>query len=245
MQKKKQFSRLQILRLGAQLSYALLLILSVYSENFIALIVFLAAALIGGAFYCGWLCPMGAAQEWLGNLGKKIFRGKRLRVPVKLERVLIGLRYLLMIAGLTGLALFYFIYFLSEPYISFTLILKGHTAYLTVSAAVYLGFMLLLALLVDRPFCRYFCTQGAQFGLLSLVRLFSIRRRSESCISCKLCDAACPTQVELHNRSHIRHPQCINCLKCITACPVPNTLSYGWAVSLPIKIKNKKENNNE
>lgn len=246
MQKKKKESRLQILRHITQLCYALLLIFSFYSENYTALIVFLVAALIGGTFYCGWLCPLGTAQEWLGSLGRKVFRGKRLKVPVKVERVLICLRYLLLIAGLTGLTLFHAIYFFSEPYISFTLILKGHTTYLAVSAAVYLGFMLLLALVIDRPFCRYFCTQGAQFGLLSLARVFSIRRRSQSCINCKLCDATCPAQVKIANRSHVRHMQCINCLKCISACPVPDTLSYGWALPLPVRLKRtKRRNDNE
>ena len=198
---------------------------------------------MGGAFYCGWLCPLGTIQEWLGSLGRRILGGKNFRMPPRVEHILMFLRYLLLIAGLTGVIAF--TYYFDEPYISFTSILEGNTSYLTTFSVTSLVFFLILALFVDRPFCRYFCTQGAQYGALSLGRLLSIRRHAVNCIDCKLCDKACPTQVMVSNKHHVRHFQCINCMKCISACPAPGALDYGWAVGGSKEVITKEEKSNE
>ena len=38
-------------------------------------LVFLLAVLLGPVF-CGWVCPLGTFQEWIGKLGKKLFKKK-------------------------------------------------------------------------------------------------------------------------------------------------------------------------
>ena len=62
---------------------------------------FLATAgttVIFGALFCGWLCPLGSIQDWVGKIGKKIFK-KRYNnfVPNKLDRILGYLRYVVLI----------------------------------------------------------------------------------------------------------------------------------------------------
>ena len=231
--KRKKWSWLQFARRSGQIGYILMVVLVLYSENFVSMLVLLGVALLGGAFYCGWLCPLGTAQEWVGHLGRKLLSGKRLRIPVRVERWLIFLRYVFLISGLLVWLGMAGLSFLSQPYQTFLSILAGQTAYITWLALAYLALFLLTALLIDRPFCRYFCTQGAQYGVLSLARVFSIRRNTDTCIHCLRCDEVCPTQVNISTRRHVRHPQCINCLECITACPVAGTLHYGWAFSKP------------
>ncbi len=231
--KRPQWSWLQFARRSGQIGYALAVILALYSEDFVTMLVLLGMALLGGAFYCGWLCPLGTAQEWIGYLGRKMLRGKRFRVPVKVERWLILSRYVLLLAGFLAWGGMAVLSFLSQPYQSFLSILTGQTAYITWFALAYLALFLISALLIDRPFCRYFCVQGAKYGALSLARVFSIRRDADTCVHCLRCDEACPTQVNISARGHIRHPQCINCLECISACPVAGTLRYGWAFSRP------------
>ncbi|MDC7223179.1 MAG: 4Fe-4S dicluster domain-containing protein, partial [Spirochaetales bacterium] len=105
---------------------------------------------------------------------------------------------------------------------------------------ILLAVFLLLSLFTDRPYCRYFCTEGARYGALSMGRLFSIRRNTESCINCKLCDRACPMGITVSQVKHVRNGQCVNCFECIAACPKKNTLSYGWVFQ-----KSAKENDNE
>ena len=41
---------------------------------------FLGVALVTitiGAAFCGYLCPLGSVQEWIGSIGKKIFKKRR------------------------------------------------------------------------------------------------------------------------------------------------------------------------
>ncbi len=229
--RQKSFSWLQAIRRCGQISYALITIFALFNNGLIAVLCLMGLALLGGAFYCGWLCPVGTAQEWIGYAGRKILRIKQFRFPVKVERWLMLSRYLFFAAGLLAWIGFTALTFIGQPYQTFMSILTGQITYITGIALAYLVFFLVVSLLIDRPFCRYFCTQGALFGALSMGRLFSIRRNSDTCINCQLCDKACPTQVIVSRKNHVRHPQCINCMECISACPVKGTLKYEWVLS--------------
>ena len=56
--------------------------------------VVLITLLIGTAF-CGYLCPLGSVQEWIGGLGKKIFRKRYNRfINEKADRIFGYLRFL-------------------------------------------------------------------------------------------------------------------------------------------------------
>ncbi len=230
--KKSRFTWRRLLRHFAQLGYLFLLAFSAYNENFTIIIILLILSLFGGAFFCGWLCPLGMAQEWLGRLGHQLLGGKRIKVPAKIERLLVFSRYFLLVAGLTGLGVFAFTYFISEPYQAFMGLITAQWSYIGLSVWLYLELLFLMSLFIDRPFCRYLCVQGAQYGALSLLRVFSIGRNAKLCINCRLCDKACPTQVVISTKNHVRNPQCVNCLDCIDACPVKGALKYKWV--LPI-----------
>ena len=54
----------------------------------------LLMTLVLGPVFCSYICPLGAVQEWIGKLGRRIF-GKRYNtfVPKKLHHVLKYLRY--------------------------------------------------------------------------------------------------------------------------------------------------------
>lgn len=56
-------------------------------------IVFALALLVGPAF-CGWVCPLGSFQEWIGKLGREI-SPKRFNkiIPGGIDRYLRYLRY--------------------------------------------------------------------------------------------------------------------------------------------------------
>ena len=109
-----------------------------------------------------------------------------------MERWLILSRYVLLLAGFLAWGGMAALSFLSQPYQSFLSILTGQTAYITWFALAYLALFLISALLIDRPFCRYFCVQGAKYGALSLARVFSIRRDADTCVHCLRCDESLP-----------------------------------------------------
>lgn len=113
-------------------------------------------------------------------------------------------------------------------------------AYTSVLTWIMLGSFILLSLFFNRPYCRYFCSEGARYGLLSLARIFTIKRDEEKCINCGKCSRSCPTQIDVASKKHIRNFQCINCFKCIEACPVKGALKYSFFYT-----KKTKEKTNE
>ena len=85
--------------------------------------------------------------------------------------------------------------------------------------------MIVLALFTDRPFCNYLCTGGARMGLLSVMRIFGIRRNTQVCGGCGQCSRKCPMNIDVARTDFVRHPNCIGCLQCVSTCP-KKCLSY-------------------
>lgn len=166
--------------------------------------------LLIGSFYCGWMCNFGALQEWIGWIGTKVL-GKKLVPPKKIDQVLSLLRYAAPILGIllitnslnarTGL---------------FNLFRGKELLNITLYSVI---FFLILSLIVDRPFCRWFCPQGAMYGIVSFLRIFTIKRNSNTCIQCKQCDRSCPMGIEVSTSEDVLNPQCVDCFKCLSHCP--------------------------
>jgi len=195
-----------------------------------ALILMFAALLLGilvGPVICGWVCPFGSIQEWLGKIGKKLFK-KRFNhfVPEKLDRYLRFTRYILMVLVIVNTAISGTLMFQDiDPYYA---LFNFWTSEIAISAYVILGVTVLLSLLVERPWCKYACPYGAVMGLTNLIRIFPVRRNKNTCISCKKCDVACPMNINVSNANVVRDHQCISCMKCTSdvACPVADTVLF-------------------
>jgi polyferredoxin len=224
MDRRRRALILRWLRAGSQALCLALAVFSIFKVNYAFFIAILAVSLILGNWFCGWLCPLGAVQDWLGQLGRRLFK-RRLHIPPKAERILSWVRYVLLGLSFLGLG---FVIFLSDPYRNFHGLLAGHLAYVGAASWVLLGLFLAASLLVDRPFCRYFCLEGAKYGLAGAARIFSIRRDPSLCLDCGACDRACPVQARISDRGHVRHPSCMNCLECLHACPSRGALKYAF-----------------
>ncbi len=101
---------------------------------------------------------------------------------------------------------------------------------LEMSLYIGLGLVLVLSLLMDRPFCRYICGFGALYGLLSMARVLTVKRDTGKCANCQRCDAACAMGIKVSTKKNVRSPHCISCLKCTSSCPVPKALTFGPAL---------------
>lgn len=198
-------------------------------------IILLVITAIGGAFYCGYLCPFGLLQELTSAIGKK-FKIKKRAMPDKLDNVLKLVRYVLF-ALVTFLAIpFVYTLLKFDARSNFFLILTGKPAKVAMVVSI-LGFAS-LSLFYNKIFCRYFCIQGAKYGLASFFRLFAIKRNVDSCINCKRCDKACDMNIKVSACDQtVNSFNCINCFECIKNCPKPNTLTYGMVVG---KTRSKK-----
>lgn len=172
--------------------------------------IFLSIIFIG-VFFCGFICPFGAIQDWIGMICKKIGI-PRFKVPQHIQQYLQCLRYLFYALSSVGIT---FVIFSARFEFN-------HKVFLSVFEwSVYgtIGLFLILSIFTDRPFCNYFCPKGAFFGMLSVMRLVSISRNENKCIHCHLCDKVCPMNIAVEQTDFVRHPNCINCMKCISACP--------------------------
>ena len=203
----------------------------IHDSSFILMIIVAALTITVGPAFCGWVCPMGSIQEWMGSLGRKLF-GKRYNrwLPGKLDRVLRYLRYLVLAWVIYATARSAQLVFAEvDPYFALFNFWTGEVA---ITALVILGVVLLLSLLVERPFCKYACPYGAVLGVLGLVRVFGIRREADTCISCGACDKACPMNIEVSSARTVRDHQCITCMRCTSeqACPVENTVDLVPAI---------------
>ncbi len=193
---------------------------------FILMYIVFFLAIVAGAVFCGWVCPLGSFQEWLASLGRKIF-GKRFNgfIPQRIDKYLKFLRYIVLALVLYFTAVSTVLVFADyDPYHALFRFWSGEVA---LSALIVLGAVIVLSVFVDRPFCKYACRYGAVLGLFNYFRIFQLRRSETRCIDCKACDRVCPMNIVVSDGNAIRDHQCISCLKCTSefACPVTSTVA--------------------
>lgn len=214
--------KLQTYRFVSQILFFLLGFTAFYSIFAWIKILYVVSAVIAGAFYCGWVCPFGMIQDVFGKIGSILFKNK-LRMPAAIQKYLIYMRYVLMGLFLILAANQIWNFSVYDSRIVFFR-LTALKAVETTAIVIMLLFIM-AGMVFDRPFCNYFCPEGARYGIISLVRIFSIRRNKESCISCTKCDRVCPMQIKISDKENLRSPHCINCFQCISNCPVKGTLN--------------------
>lgn len=187
--------------------------------------VVLTAVIFRRAF-CGYICPLGALQEFFGMIGRKIFGRKRPEVPAGLDRVARYLKYVVL-AGFTvwtwqAATLVMRPY---DPWVAYMHLSSAELfAEFGIGAAV-LGVTVIGSVVYERFFCKYACPMGAFLALMSPLSVFKVRRDESACISCGSCDAACPVNIKVSEAHTVNDPECINCNECVNACSTKNAIS--------------------
>jgi polyferredoxin len=198
----------------------------VRDSSFVLMILVFLLSFLFGPVFCGWVCPLGTVQEWVGRIGRRIFKSKRYNhfIPIKLDKVLRFARYgvlvwVLYITINSGKLLF-------QDYDPYFALFSFWTGEVTLIAFSILALTLLLSLFIERPWCKYACPYGALLGLTNLFRIFKIRRVVASCRNDGACDIRCPMNIPVSEQDVIRDHQCITCLECTSeaCCPVKETV---------------------
>lgn len=217
-------------------------------------IMLMTLALRGG--FCGWICPIGTAQEIIRAVGKKIgglpfLKATNKKYRAWLKRNENGFRtadfwarkvkYLILVVLIVG------------TWTSAELLIRDYDLIIALikilSLEITFGFVILaiaalLSFFMDRPFCKYFCVMGATINLVGKLSPLRIVRDSNTCINCNLCNKSCPMKLEIAKKPLVNAIDCNHCFKCIDACPVNETLSLKYfpkgLYSIPEKTNESK-----
>lgn len=187
----------------------------------------LILAILFGPVFCGWVCPLGTVQEWVGKWGRKLFKRRYNHfVPEKIDRPLRYLRYVILawvlyVTAVSGTLIF-------EAYDPYYALFNFWTGEVAVTALLILGVTLGLSLYVERPWCKYACPYGAVLGITNLFRVFSIKRAESTCKADGACSIMCPMNIKVDSVKSVRDHQCISCLECTSEaiCPVARTVVF-------------------
>jgi transcriptional regulator of nitric oxide reductase len=167
----------------------------------------------GRGTFCGWLCPFGALQEFVGLLAQRL-RIPQLSLSPRLARRLASSRYAIL-ATLLGAALLFPTLGETlnevEPFKT-TITLGFDRPWPFVAYAVAL---LLLGAAYYKFFCRVLCPLGGAMSLGGkLRRLNWLPRRAECGKPCQRCKVACRYDA-IEPSGAVRYDHCFQCLDCV------------------------------
>ena len=186
-----------------------------YDPISLLLIAFTLISLVvwGRATFCGWLCPFGALQEFIGLLAK-LNKLPQLRLPPRLAKALSRGRYLIL-ALLVGAAAF-------APNAAVKMVeVEPFKTAITVGFQREWPFLLwaigLLAAgaFTYKFFCRYLCPLGAALTLGGKLRRWKWLPRLEACGQpCQRCRQVCAYDA-IASDGKIDYDECFQCLDCV------------------------------
>jgi len=199
----------------------------IHQSSFTLMWLVLALTLLFGPVFCSWICPFGTVEEFIGKIGKKIFKKNYNHfVPSIIDKLLRYIRYVILILVVINTAISGKLLFANfDPYFALFNIWSSEVTRLSL---LVLGLVLIGSLFVERPWCKYFCPLGALLGIFNLFRIVKLKRNEKTCINCKACDRICPMNINVSTSKAVSNHQCISCFLCTDeiTCPVNDTLNF-------------------
>jgi polyferredoxin len=201
----------------------------------------LVLALVGRGFFCGWLCPLGTLQEMVHKAGRavtnripplrrlrrRLERGTGIARWRRIDKVLRWGRWLVLAWAIIGAAVTGTMVFrVADPWIALLMVAQFEVSL----AFVVLVATFVLALFVQRPFCRYACPLGAVQSLAGKLSPIAVQRDASACLGCDLCNQACLMAIPVNTRTRVTDSSCNGCLECVAACPSQNGLTVTLAM---------------
>ena len=185
-----------------------------------ALIILLFYAVLGGRFFCSWVCPVNIVTDIAGKL-RSLFR---LDESWNIKR---NLRYWvlcmsLLLSAILGIAAFEWISPISALH-------RGLIYGMGFGWAFVLIVFLFDLFAVKNGFCGHVCPLGGFYSLLGRFGFLRIGYEQEKCTLCMKCVDICPEKQVLHmigvQSGPVRSGECTNCGRCVEVCD-DNAVKY-------------------
>jgi len=169
---------------------------------------------IFGRVFCGWICHLGALQEFLFRPGKwTVFTGDR---SVKVMKII---QYVLFVALVIQLVVQQKIFWCKiDPFLAIYQIMLAYN--FEILSGILIGLLLVTSLISYRPFCRSACPVGLMLGWIEKIPGASVIGLSGNCINCTQCRKACNINaIYSKGKEYIlNNEECIACGECLDAC---------------------------
>ena len=206
--------------------------------NFSVVIATLGVSLVAGRAFCGWLCGLGALQDFVAEWTRKLLgerhriRGRQsktilpLRLPAVVDRPLRYAKYLVL-----GIILIASLYAAFPPLREFCPVRAVFSLKMTSLLWLTLGIFLAGSILVERFWCKYLCPLGATLAIFNKISPVRLVTDANHCNNCGRCDIECSMDIA-DVPINLDHPECVRCMECLNTCARDG--------SLTIQIRNKE-----
>lgn len=199
----------------------------VHPSGFILFLAILGVSLIMKKGFCGWVCPIGTASQYVWIAGEKIF-GRNFKISGFPDISLRSLKYVLMGLFIVAIGVMpmwsMVMFFIGDYYKTVDVRMMKFFTEMTTLTMWVLIVLAGLSLLYKNFWCRYLCPYGALAGLMSKMSPFKIRRNEEKCVHCHACTNHCPTQIDVENQKKVNSAECFGCLTCVSRCKARGAL---------------------
>jgi NosR/NirI family transcriptional regulator, nitrous oxide reductase regulator len=167
----------------------------------------------GRGTFCGWLCPFGALQEFVSQLGDllRIKKWKlRLATDAKLKYIKYGVLVAVLLSALFAIPNTEQVVEVEPFKTAISLYFDRAWPYVFWAVAC-----LVLSVFVYRGYCRYICPLGAALAVMGRVRVFNwIPRKAECGTPCQTCRHSCGYQA-IAPVGKVDYTECFQCLDCV------------------------------
>ena len=203
-----------------------------------------------GRFVCGWLCPFGLFQDLLHKIPfiRKIKTFKGDRILRKLKYIILALFVVILpmcVADSIGIGDPWFCKYICPvgtleggiPLVLLNESLRQTIGWLYTWKIAILVVLVVLSIIIYRPFCKYLCPLGAIYGAFNKISAVGIHCDKEKCISCRKCEKVC--KMAVYPAETPKSAECIRCGLCVKECPT-KALHLGTELRKDTSDKNCK-----
>ena len=182
--------------------------------------------LLTGRVFCGWICPLGAVNEYV-SAGTRKLGIKKIKLPPAVDKYLRYLKYVILLLIIYTTWKFGTLTFRDyDPWAAWMHLSAGWSEFGYGTAVLFAT--LFAGVFIERFWCRCLCPLGAFLAFISKFSLVKVYRDKLKCINCGKCSVACPVGLTPDKDIIQGNGECITCGKCYSACPVDGAMNSGY-----------------